>query len=202
MRKIGNYADTFVKENGVWYERHVIGEYVFTGNEGFVKHSSSANNVFLSEINAKMPNTPISNNNVAEMKCNYFGIDAVNTLVFNNKIGTAIPVGSIFRIYICTGLNGISTVSDLKTWLAEKYANGIPVYVDYELQTPTDLPCTQAQTAVLEEISKTAKSYKGTTHIYSISDGLNPIIDVEYVKDINILNTKINELDARVALLE
>lgn len=197
MREIGDTRDKFIlKENGKWYEEHLIYRYIFTGNETFTKHSVTSNNSFYGTmpIGERVPKKPASNNDVAEAISNYFSVNAVNTLVFNDKVGIGITVNSGLTLYICTGLSGISTVSDLKAWLKEKYDEGNPTYVDVILTEPDEIECTSQQTEILNQMYIKAKSYKGVTHIYS-NDAVSPNIKVNYKKDIDIM---INNLQAQI----
>lgn len=69
--------------------------------------------------------------------------------------------------------------------------------VDYVLETPLDLPCTQAQTTALKSLQK-ARTYKKITHIYS-EDEIPAEMDLTYYKD---TETIINDLITRVEVLE
>ena len=77
--------------------------------------------------------------------------------------------------------------------------------IEYELVNEIIDPFTPAQQAVLEEIRKKAKSYKGGTHIYS-TDEISPVFDVEYHTDLQgeneNLQSQLDSLEARVSLLE
>ena len=60
--------------------------------------------------------------------------------------------------------------------------------VDYVLNEPLDLECTEEQNKVLNEIEYNSKTYQGITHIYS-SDEISPYLEIRYVKDISkVLN--------------
>ena len=99
-----------------------------------------------------------------------------------------------YRFYIKD--TSFETVEEFKTFLAQQYANGTPVTLEYELETPIEIPFTEAQRTAKAQIDK-LYSYKGTTHITS-----NANLDVTYRKDPNIRDTRLDALEARVALLE
>ena len=77
----------------------------------------------------------------------------------------------------------ISTVEQLKSFLAQQYANGTPVIVEYELAEPETAAYTEAQKTAKAEIDK-LKTYKGVTYITTDSKA---ILDVSYKKDLEIL---------------
>ena len=63
--------------------------------------------------------------------------------------------------------------------------------VDYVLETPIDIECTEEQTSILDEIDKTVKTYKGGTHMYS-TDEIGANLEVTYRKDLDTMISKIN----------
>lgn len=74
-----------------------------------------------------------------------------------------------------------STLTEFKTWLAQQYANGTPVTIEYELAEPIETEFTEAQRTAKAQIDK-LYSYKGTTHITSEAD-----LDVTYRKDLETI---------------
>lgn len=89
-----------------------------------------------------------------------------------------------------------ATLEEFKAWLAEKYASGKPLTIEYWLDEPIEIPFTEAQRTAKANIDK-LYSYKGTTHITS-----NANLDVTYRKDLETMIDKMEELDARLSLLE
>ena len=75
----------------------------------------------------------------------------------------------------------ITTVAEFKEFLAQQYANGTPVTLEYELAEPIIVPYTEAQQQVYDEI-KALYSYKGTTYILSDNEP-SPIFKIQYVKE-------------------
>lgn len=180
MRAIGDTRDEFIlKENGKWYERHPIFRKIFTGNETFTLQS--INDYGIANFDYKTGNTGYQVN--GNILCNRFitqtaGISSIKTDgIYMNR-------GDVIFIRILA--SEIDTVEKLKTWLATLYTNGTPVYVDYVLEEPLDIECTEEQTEILNQIYIKAKSYKGVTHIYS-TDKISSYKEVTYKKDIETL---------------
>lgn len=73
-------------------------------------------------------------------------------------------------------------VESFKIYLAEQYANGTPVIVEYDLAEEEIESYTEKQQTVHDEIKKTAHSYGEQTHIFSL-DEISPIFNIEYLKD-------------------
>ena len=86
-----------------------------------------------------------------------------------------------------------ATIDELKTWLAQKKAEGNPVIVEYDLKEETITPYTDEQQAVYDELVKTAKTYKTVTNIFSTNE-ISPVFEVEYRQDIKALITQQNQL--------
>lgn len=82
--------------------------------------------------------------------------------------------------------NTKQTLEEWKSYLAEEKAKGTPVTVKYKLAEPIIEPYTEEQQNVYNQIIKTAKTYKGTTHIFS-QDEISPVFKGEYFKDLEIL---------------
>lgn len=66
-----------------------------------------------------------------------------------------------------------------KTWLAEQYANGTPVIVEYELEEETIDPYTTAQQEAYNKLMNLLL-YKGVNHIWTETDGLEPNLQLTY----------------------
>lgn len=191
FRKIGDYADTFVKVNGKWVERHYIERYYFTGGEDFISVTNGSTVLlrtatFSSKIYLD-DNTIVVKSNIATGYSNAnWKNHRTENIVFGGTNG-----------YIQFILPNITAVEDLKTYLAEQYEAGTPVYIDYVLATPKDIECTAEQIAILDKIYNEAKSYKGVTHIYS-TDDVEPNVKVTYKKD---LDTMINNLNTAIVAM-
>ena len=97
------------------------------------------------------------------------------------------------RIYLSISKE-ITTVDQLKTYLAEQYENGTPVVIEYDLAEEEIEPYTEEQQAVYDEIKKTVHSYKDVTHIFS-TDETSAIFNVEAKRDIS---TMFNNLESMI----
>lgn len=168
MRSIGDTRDKFIlKENGKWYERHYVQRLILNGTEGW-NFDNNNNRFYFGKAGNKGSGYIMSSHYLTG-----------DTTKQNNTC--EIWTGAIlFRDERYTNVN------DWKSYLAEQYANGTPVYVDYVLATPTDIECTSQQTEILNQMYIKAKSYKGVTHIYS-NDEVSPNCYVEAVKDLTTL---------------
>lgn len=189
MRKIGDYADTFVRENGLWYEKHKIYSLSFTGEENWEWG-----------VNGALIHQEILAEAFSDAMCNYF-INSKQEVWLNKHFG----VNSTGTTLWFKDYDKFTTLQEWTAWVKAKKEIGIPLTIKYILKTPILLPCTPEQTAVLEEIRKKAKTYKGGTHIYS-TDEVSPIFDVEYHVDMQSenenLQSQLDSLEARVSLLE
>lgn len=173
MRSIGDIRDDFVKQDGVWYERHYIGRKVFDGTETFIGPYNAVGNTRKFHID-------YTTGEQDKGLCNYFtkglysnrAIDGVEHFY----IGT-----TTLQFRVSTTI--ATTTTELKTWVAGLYANGTPLYVNYLLAEPTLLPCTQSQIDILESIPKTSA---GQTNVYSI-DEVKTYLKVAGLLDLNTL---------------
>ena len=181
MRSIGDVKDTFVKVNGVWYERHKIGKYAFNGNEDFFINNNLSNEnykTFYMYYNSMVNNS--------KLICNRF-------IYGNNRgNGNCIIAPYLKELDISIDASIASNIEELKTFLRNNQT-----YMLYELITPNDLPCTQTQTTALEAIRR-ARTYKNITYIYS-EDEIPAEMDLTYYKD---TETIINDLITRLEVLE
>ena len=171
MRSIGNVRDSFVKQDGVWYERHNIGQVVLNGSEswGFgasgVQNTNGAN-VYISSM---------LKSNFGQGLCNYFirgTSKTANTLRFG---------ADDLQLWFYVKSTDFANVNDWKTWLSTHNTEVI-----YLLAEPIYLECTEEQITALEQ----ARTYKPVTHISS-ADVVPAYLGVTYVRD---LETVINNL--------
>lgn len=174
FRAIGDIRDTFIKKNGKWYERHYSYRLILDGTETWMLESPGRFGIIKREL-PKIPKAAANNNAYIGNMCNYYKESTPN-LTWGKTQGFCIDISSCLRIYD----NTYSSNNDLegfKTWLSEKYNAGTPVYVDYILETPIDIECTEEQSTILNSI----KTYRETTYIYS-TDNIIPSMQLEYVK--------------------
>ena len=185
FRAIGNVRDKFIKKNNKWYEHHPVIRKIFDGTEHWKKSSTYSGGFYInwSEFDR-------SGKHFSEFYCNY--AKYVSTLAeYGNNIGVCFSDAAC-SIRTTDGSN-INTVELWKAYLQAQYNAGTPVYVDYVLEEPQDIECTEEQSSVLEELSN-ARTYKNVTNIYS-TDEISPILDLDYAKD---LETLLNNTQALV----
>lgn len=161
FRSIGDVRDEFIKVNGEWKERHNIGSAILDGTQGtFSKPSTNRFNIdnAITDYMHKNNETTYVSNLYECYNQKYNNAD-FNTLVSNVNYGLNFSSGagaSNIRIKDTRYDN----IDDFKTWLSN---NNLKII--YELETPTDLPCTEEQIAILENLPK---SYNEQTNIYSL----------------------------------
>lgn len=189
FRSIGDVRDCFVKKSDGWYERHYIGRKIFDGTESW----TSQQNCFTLSINDIKPTPNYADRNQLITISNYYigqvsGYrDAVNDL----HVCKAIDPGNPRQVAI---KDTSKTLAEFKAWLAEQYASGKPVYVDYLLAEPLDLPCTETQIQQLENLPST---YKDFTIIQS-EDETPAYLEVSGIYDLNKLITRTEVLESEV----
>lgn len=172
FRAIGDVKDRFVKQNGVCNEKHNIGRYIFTGNEGWKKSSrTDVNRYYVSNI----INT-ILNASTVDIVCSHFKA-LTSSQSDTGMIGISKYNETGLMVNVDLTNTELDTLDKFKAKLTELYNAGTPVYVDYVLETPTLIPCTAEQVEVLEYFEKEAYSYDEATHIYS-TDEVSPYFDV------------------------
>lgn len=176
MRSIGNVRDSFVKIDGVWYEKHNIGQVVLNGSESWGFGGSGVQNI----NGANVYISSMLKSNFGQGLCNYFirgTSKTANTLRFGANDS---------QLWFYVKSTDFANVNDWKTWLSTHNTEVI-----YQLAEPYYLECTEEQITALENIAHTSL-YSGDTHISS--EGYLSItyfstfetIDEEYLKDVNI----------------
>lgn len=186
FKSVRDIRDTFIKKDGKWYERHNINRRIFDGTTNkFVRTSGTANNLFVTNTfedgNIIVPST--HGENVQHFN-NYFQIKYSSDEMYQNAnyVGSAIrPTDDMVMGF--GKESEINAVDKANAWLKAKYDAGAPLYVDYLLEIPIDLECTEEQSKILDELNN-ARTYKNVTNITTDSKA---IIDLDYVKDLETL---------------
>ena len=189
--KIGNYADSFIKQNGKWYEQHFIKELILTGEENWLKGSNlyPTYHIIVSDtINELSGEEELGLCNYFKIYKTVFGVDVVGLEFFNIYTSQF-----SFRINLGSG-SEITTVEVWKAKVQELYNAGTPIKLYYVLETPELIECTEEQTQILEQIIKDG-TYKEVTHFYTTED-LKPTMQVKYYKDLETLFNKQAELES------
>mgnify|MGYP004536755935 CR=1 FL=1 len=170
MRSIGDIRDTFIKKENKWYERHYVQRLILNGTESW-RYDKNNNRFYFAKTGQK---------GYGYIMCSHYSKGDTTKQDNTCEIWTS---AILFRNESITGLE------DFKNMIKTKYDEGIPVYVDYVLITPTDIECTEEQSQILEELNN-ARTYKNVTNITTDSIA---IIDLDYVKN---LETLLNNMQA------
>lgn len=181
MRSIGDVRDCFVKKSDGWYERHYIKRLIFDGTEEWtVVWADAEAERYGYRCDITNAVYPTNSANMSNIKSNTY------ITYIQNRIYRPVSEPNAFVKYaVCIRANysqvliknnDYTTVSAFTAYLAQKYANGTPVYVDYLLAEPLDLPCTEEQTNILENLPIT---YEGQTNIYS-EDEVKAFLKIQY----------------------
>lgn len=175
FRAIGDTRDTFIKKDDKWHERHKVYRYIFTGDETFIHYMEGNINIFYTH------NIINSIGEYPQCYSSYF-IPANNYKELMSEIGKIAIKNDGHQIIISSNC---TTPEELKEWINTRYNSTIPVYVDYILETPIDIECTEEQSKILDELNN-ARTYKNVTNITTDSIA---ILDLDYVKDLETLLT-------------
>ena len=193
FRSIGTTRDDFVKQDGVWYERHKIREYDLgncTWQPVNNDSSSRTQGLFGSWSLQNIKNYGQSQVTIPNLLSNKYIIKPNYNFLAPGRN----PQNYTMSTY--NGRNIYIQNSDFSEYTNEQVKTALSgTILNYELATPTLTACTSEQTAILESLPRT---YKNITHIYS-EDEVQAVVDVTYYKD---LETVINNLDARLTLVE
>ena len=166
-------GDYFIKEDDGWKEVHGWNKIILTGNENLIKSGASSSDKLIAVL-------AISNGIDGFGYSNYFKYSETfgigNFRVYNNGTNLAFGFDS----------TEIATLEEAKSFLTEKYNAGNPVYFYYKTATPTKLPCTKEQSAVLEELNN-LDLFEGVNNIITAED--IALLELKYMK---ITNEKIN----------
>lgn len=195
-------GDYFIKEADSWKEVHNWDKYIFTGNESFLEASSPVEGTkrfYYENNNLDMyiysDLYPTQNN-----FCNYFkalswgAIYSSDTTTKNAFI--CYNSGTAKRIHFRIDSNIASSVNEFKQFLQQKYTEGNPVYAYYKTTTETKLPCTEEQTAVLEELNN-MDLFEGVNNIITAED--IALLKLKYALDVETyVDNKIEEKLANI----
>lgn len=177
-------GDGFENVDGVWYEKHNMSEYVFTGEEDYTKSTSySSDEWFCGFI------TAYTLTNVKEdgrMYCDRFGtIGSYGTILDKD----CIRCSNQFHVRVKASMLEANTAEAYKKLLKKLYDEGNPVHVVYQQKTPLLLKCTSEQSKILDKID----TYKDGTIITTDNDLCK--ISLRYKQD---LDKRISELEKQI----
>ena len=175
-------GDTFVRQDGKWYEKHCWEKMLLNGTEKAGVSGTSTNEILaiVYDINNAVDGFGYSN-------CFLYSyqVELNKMTVYNDGKSLRVNVSKM----------QFADLEAFTTKLKELYEAGTPVIIYYKLAEPTMLECTEAQSKVLDEIYSKAHTYKNITNISAESSEVNPIINVKYLKD---AETEHNKLQAQI----
>ena len=175
FKSVRDIRDTFIKKDGKWFERHNIYRYLFTGNENFKKlDNNSIFGMIVTENKAKIVSKNDNGNLTYCLSNRFVNNTQFNATKMSNKI--AFSQWSDTQYLYLSKIK--DSVDELKNYLA---AN--ETYVDYPLEIPIDLECTEEQSKILDELNN-ARTYKNVTNITTDSKA---ILSLDYAKDLETL---------------
>lgn len=180
FRKIDTYKYAFIRKNGKWHERHYIERKILDGTENWTTRVSSVGRLFETVVSKSGLQTTDESN-----KC------LSNQFVGNMQLTNNYEI-RIINVTITIHNDDFETIEEFKTFLQDQYNAGTPVYIDYVLETPEDIECTEEQNQILDKIENEAKTYKNITHIFS-NDNVSPILEGTYNKDIEAMINNISK---------
>lgn len=189
FRAIEDVRDRFIKQDGKWYEEHNINEVIVNSLEGLqsIRQNNKTVTVWLDVLmNGKKVDR-------IKIKCDKFKAVYQDSIVdeeFCRNASISYPNRFLFNVYK-TRLNSASSEGLLS------YLQSNTITVEYELETPELIECTQKQTAILNELSN-SENYKGITYIFS-TDEVQPQLKATYSKDLQIENKR---LEDRISAIE
>ena len=157
------YKGSYLASDRIHHKRK---QYTFTGNEVITLSKRQYENCACFYINNQNIINK-QNNYITKEMCSHFVYDSLaykeNRDVECITDNTGIPYRLIFFQILKTRLTSID-VAGFKAYLAEQYANGTPVIVEYELAEEEIVPYTEEQKEAWEKI-KNMILYKGTNNI-------------------------------------
>ena len=159
-------GDCFVKEEDGWKEVHNFNNKILTGDEEY-KYVATTN-VFYTDV---FTDKELGKDNFISTHFKVIASFNYTTMQRGETTGDTNKNNRIIFKY-----PDVTTEADFKAKIKEQYNAGTPVKFYYKLATPTKLACTEAQSAVLEELSN-----------LELFDGINNIITTE---DIALLKLK------------
>lgn len=170
-----------LEDDGVNHKRRQI---VLDGTENWVDYTTQVEGYYKAYCTTKKTNSKFG---ILTALCTHFKIVDVSLVARTDEL----LASNQFAVYISISSNIASTSANLKSWLAQQYANGTPVIVEYELAEETIDPYTEEQQEAYNKLQK-MKQYDDITYI--TIDKVNKY-DLSYDGDrINVLLSDVNDL--------
>ena len=194
-------GDTFVRQDGKWYEKHNWKTMSFDGQNmasqaggNFADFKENGNIARMFEIKDLLISSIRS-----DIFCDKLPRQAdsmwngkstgIQSWQGKNKILISLPFDDVEKKY------GQKLTVDNYVTAFYMYLQDEVLIISYPLAKPILLECTEAQSKVLDEIYNKAHTYKNITNISAESAEVNPIICLKYLKD---PETEHNKLQAQI----
>lgn len=197
-------GDTFVKQDGKWYEKHNWKTMSFDGQNmgsqaggSFADFKENGNIVRVFEIKDLLISS-VRN----DIFCDKLPRQADS--MWNGKSTGIQSWQGQNKILISLTFDGVEKKYGQKLTV-DNYVTAFYMYlqdevliISYLLAEPKLLECTEAKSKVLDEIYNKAHTYKNITNISAESSEVNPTLNIKYLKDPetehNKLQTQIDEI--------
>lgn len=205
-------GDTFVKQDGKWYEKHNWKTMSFDGQNmgsqaggSFADFKENGNIVRVFEIKdlliSSVRNDIFCDKLPRQADSMWNGKSTgIQSWHGQNKILISLPFDDVEKKY------GQKLTVDNYVTAFYMYLQDEVLIISYLLAEPKLLECTEAQSKVLDEIYNKAHTYKNITNISAESAEVNPIINVKYLKDAETehkkLQTQIDEIKQLLSTTE
>lgn len=205
-------GDTFVKQDGKWYEKHNWKTMSFDGQNmgsqaggSFADFKENGNVVRVFKVSdlliSSVRDDILCDKLPVRKDSMWNGKDyGIQTYQNQNNIVISLPYADVEKNY------GEELTVDNYTKAYYKYLQDNELTIYYKLAEPVLLECTEAQSKVLDEIYSKAHTYKNITNISAESAEINPIVNVKYLKDTetehNKLQAQINEIKQLLSTTE
>lgn len=186
-------GDTFVRQDGKWYEKHCWKKMLLNGTEKAGVSGASTNEILaiVYDINNAVDGFGYSNYFLYSSQ-----VELKKMSVYNGGKSLRVNVSKM----------QFADSESFKAKLKELYEAGTPVIIYYKLAKPELIECTEAQSKVLDEIYNKIHTYKNITNISAESSEVNPIVSLKYLKDVeaehNKLQAQIDEIKQLLSTTE
>lgn len=197
-------GDTFVRQDGKWYEKHNWKTMSFDGQNmasqaggNFADFKENGNIARAFEIKdlliSSIRNDIFCDKLPRQADSMWNGKSTgIQSWQGQNKILISLPFDDVEKKY-----GQKLTVDNYVTAFYMCLQDEVPI-ISYPLAEPELVECTEAQSNVLDEIYNKAHTYKNITNISAESAEVNPIVSLKYLKDVetehNKLQAQINEI--------
>lgn len=186
------YEDSVLAEHSTDNYR---GQIVFDGTEESLVYDSKGNGFI--RFRSTCEDMKSGGNN--PMLCNYFKqVPSSETETSTrNKECMASGSGANYRIMFVLNETNFPDITTFKNWLAQKYANGTPLILEYELAEPETVSYTSEQQIAYNKLKK-LQMYRLVNNIDLIANE-ETNMRLDYKED---LQTQIKNIESRLTLLE